>query len=581
MSLKAFHGGSIPSDLPLPSAPGAIARSGSERQISGAWGNNSGRSENRSRPGSSDAVRKFDEKGSFFSQPAHIGRNFDEDERKPLDGASGPRRTFSDEGIRLGPPSPQDWKPDPLPTGRVSERQVLHSVLQSPSLAPSSSPVRIGGATSVGINSQISAGDDGQNVTNSQPNAWAVRKEVMGVTEPMPSSKFAKASALEKVASGMWQSKNPIELLPHLLYSKDNDISGGVGLVNERGSYDDAWETHAERSWIAEDGIGSTAKISPSYEGGRPKVDTEEILTEANFGESQIQAAVTTEVSGPPKLKLLPRSKPMETLEKDHKQGYQQPMESGKVVTVNRVHGNTDPPKPGFSGSVDGNRPVERPKLNLMPRSLPLENSEESLERERKTVFGGARPRELVLKERGIDDLATCNVNLRHTPNRVNDSPKFEASWDHSVPAARHSKGTSTHTPERRLGRDLDRKDHWMETAKPDIQRKSWWNENWRNNSREAERQPQQQPQQRDHRSKPETRHNPIQQPNHPEPNGSVTHRGKVSSALELAQAYSRSASTPNTDDQFSSQTALPGRNQVPFSRLTDNSRHHIKINGY
>lgn len=160
---------------------------------------------------------------------------------------------------------------------------------------------------------------------------------------------------------------------------------------------------------------------------------------------------------------------------------------------------------------------------------------------------------------------------------RANDSPKVEASWDHSVPAARHSKGTSTHTSERRLGRDLDRKDQWMETAKPDIQRKSWWNENWRNNSREAERQPQQ----RDHRSKPATRHNPIQQPNHPEPNGSVTHRGKVSSALELAQAYSRSASTPNTDDQFSSQTALPGRNQVPFSRLTDNSRHHIKINGY
>ncbi|RVW72477.1 hypothetical protein CK203_053217 [Vitis vinifera] len=182
-----------------------------------------------------------------------------------------------------------------------------------------------------------------------------------------------------------------------------------------------------------------------------------------------------------------------------------------------------------------------------------------------------------VLKERGIDDLATCNVNLRHTPNRANDSPKVEASWDHSVPAARHSKGTSTHTSERRLGRDLDRKDQWMETAKPDIQRKSWWNENWRNNSREAERQPQQ----RDHRSKPATRHNPIQQPNHPEPNGSVTHRGKVSSALELAQAYSRSASTPNTDDQFSSQTASPGRNQVPFSRLTDNSRHHIKINGY
>lgn len=57
-------------------------------------------------------------------------------------------------------------------------------------------------------------------------------------------------------------------------------------------------------------------------------------------------------------------------------------MEPVKVVAL-KGYGNTDPPKPGFSGSVDGNRPVERPKLNLKPRSLPLEKSEESHERER------------------------------------------------------------------------------------------------------------------------------------------------------------------------------------------------------
>lgn len=294
-----------------------IARSGSERLISGAWGNNLGRSENRSRPGSSDAVRKFDEQGSFFSQPPNLGRNFDEDERKPLEGGSGPRRTFSDEGIWLGPPSRQDWKPDPSSTGRVSDRQLSNCLLQSPKSAPSSSPVRIGGTSSAGINSQVSDRDDGQNCTNSQSNPWGLSKGVMCVSEPVPSSKYAKASALEKVASGMWQSKNPVELLPHVLYARDNSISGGADLVNESATYNDAWETHTDRSWNPEDRIGST-KTSPSYERGRPKMDREEVLTGVNFGASQIKA----EVSSPPKFQLVHRSKdskPIETLEKDHK----------------------------------------------------------------------------------------------------------------------------------------------------------------------------------------------------------------------------------------------------------------------
>ncbi|KAG6549126.1 hypothetical protein Mapa_009352 [Marchantia paleacea] len=100
MTLKDFHGGSIPSDLPLPSAPGmTVDRSAYERQGSGTWmsptlgrgygGDRGG----YSRQGSSNAVRTFEDKASYFPNPANIGRNYDEDERKPVDGR--PRSSHS------------------------------------------------------------------------------------------------------------------------------------------------------------------------------------------------------------------------------------------------------------------------------------------------------------------------------------------------------------------------------------------------------------------------------------------------------------------------------------------------------
>ncbi|KAL5705211.1 hypothetical protein ACHQM5_023547 [Ranunculus cassubicifolius] len=91
MTMKDFHGGSIPSDLPLPSAPGGVvvvrpAAAGFDRQIPNPISN---RSDHRSRPGSSGTNRtNYDKKPSFFSNPSHIHigtRNFDEDERKLLD----------------------------------------------------------------------------------------------------------------------------------------------------------------------------------------------------------------------------------------------------------------------------------------------------------------------------------------------------------------------------------------------------------------------------------------------------------------------------------------------------------------
>ncbi|XP_075523182.1 uncharacterized protein LOC142555919 isoform X2 [Primulina tabacum] len=58
-----------------------------------------GRSDNRLRPASAGSARNLDDKTPFLSHNAQIGRNFDEDERKPLDGVSGPRRTISDVNI--------------------------------------------------------------------------------------------------------------------------------------------------------------------------------------------------------------------------------------------------------------------------------------------------------------------------------------------------------------------------------------------------------------------------------------------------------------------------------------------------
>ncbi|KAK9285904.1 hypothetical protein L1049_025105 [Liquidambar formosana] len=589
MSLKDFHGGSIPSDLPLPSAPGLIVRSGSDQQISTPWGNNLIRSDNRARPKSSGAARNLDEKASFLSHPAPIGQNFDEDERKPLDGISVPRRTISDDSIRATtPPIRQESKPDLVSSARPSDG---NPVWRSPNLAPHSSPVRLVGATPVGVNLPDPGGNNRQTVVNSYQNAWGMRKELMGIGEtgassvlsgPNAESKFAQASALEKVSSGKWQSKNPLQLLPHLLVSRDNcsNMSNGVDLASERGDYDATWGSHAERGRIAEDEIQRDGNELLGFARERPPICAEEALTE------QRQPVAAPEISERSKLKLVPRSKPLEISEKDRKQGHQQSIDSGKVKNPNEMYGNTTSPKLVSAVGEGGNQPVDRPKLNLKPRSKPLEQSEGSFERERNTLFGGARPRELVLKERGIDDLAINSLDLRQMPNRMNDSPKLEAvRGDHSVPNARRGERTENVTLDKRTGRDAERKDDQMEREKADIQRNRR-NDNWRS-SMDAEKQLLQQ----DWQAEPDTWRKPAEQPRPPSPDASGIRYGKVASALELAQAFSRPFSDPKTDDRISDQRGFPGRNQMPFSRLTDarelysspttapTARHHI--NGY
>ncbi|KAK4271386.1 hypothetical protein QN277_020088 [Acacia crassicarpa] len=89
-TLKDFHGGSIPSDLPLPSATGLTVktfdRSGYE--IPSSRGNPIGGSDHRSLPHNSSLSWHFDDKTQFLPHTAQIGSNFDENERRPLDDAS-------------------------------------------------------------------------------------------------------------------------------------------------------------------------------------------------------------------------------------------------------------------------------------------------------------------------------------------------------------------------------------------------------------------------------------------------------------------------------------------------------------
>ncbi|KAL9377630.1 hypothetical protein Peur_028965 [Populus x canadensis] len=528
MSLKDFHGGSIPSDLPLPSAPGVMMKPGSDRNASANWGNN------LMRPKSSGAARGFDEKASFLSHQAPIGRNFDEDERKPLDGSSAPRRTISDENVRASALVPQELKPE-----------------------------YVSGSSVRGVN-------------NNPPNAWGMRRDVMGVNASRvssvspgsnPVSKFAQASALEKVSSGMWQSKSPGELLPHLIYSQESNASHSVDVGRERGDYDNSRGGQAESGRVAGDRNQVGGRTLPNHRRDQPQMHSEEFHS-GGIVSSQTRPAMPPEVSERPKLNVLARTKALERPENDFRQGYQQPVVSGKIEIARELYGNGNPSKPGLadtkSGSQPAERPLERPKLNLKPRSQPVEQSDGSLERERSSLFGGARPRELVLKERGVDDIAINNLDMNLSPNRVN-SPKNEITSEHVAATAHQSqKNDNRGATSRRNGRDSEKKDQQMDHEKTDMERKNWRNDKWKS-SKDA----------KDQRPEPETWRKPNEEPKTTSSDAAGNRPGKVSSALELAQAFSKSASDPKSQNIPSSQRGAPAGNDQPFSRLTDTREHH------
>lgn len=607
MTLKDFHGGSIPTDLPLPSAPGVIVRpsdrSGYDRP--NPWGNPMGRPDHRSRPHSSPATRHLDDKTPFLTHTSHIGRNFDEDERKPLDGVSTPRRTISDDNIRVTS-ARVELKPEYGPSGSSSGRQGL-----APSGTVNSYAGKVNEVASVGVNSQNLGGSSG-----GHPNAWAARKEAAGVNEPVQQAvlsgqsavlKFAHASALEKVSSGRWQSKQSIQYQADIEVVRSSETEVGFQSKNFRSGsyesldvaggreyYDGTLARQAERGLNIEDGVRVGRKelqdheraVAPIYSELKERTPilmdrTPLARNDGKPGGSELHPPVPLDPSERPKLKLLPRSRPLESSEQpvvEHTQGYQRVSDTDHVEAVNEVYATMNPAKPSVASTESVKQGVERPKLNLKPRSQPLEHLEGNIEKERNMLFGGARPRELVLKERGVEDVAI------NTHDLVQQSDRFEQNVPrnervHASPPARYTEKNENPHLDQMTGKRFERKDHRQDSERVDMQRRNWRNE--RRNNREPERLQQQQQQVVVERPpSPETWRKPVEQPKPASPDGGGLRYGKATSAVDLAQAFSKSVSDPKIADRFSGQKALPGRTQMPFSRLMGPSPRP-QINGY
>lgn len=591
MTLKDFHGGSIPSDLPLPSAPGVTVRplnhAGFDRHTS--WTNPMGRQDHRLRPGSAGAVRTYDDKTPFLNHNVQIGRNFDEDERKPLDGGSAPRRTVSDENIRGGVPVRQEPKSDYSLAGNVPTRPATTPISQFPvGSSGGSYAARFSEAANVSsgsrsyVQSEVrSLGPSNSHVgvestmSGPSPNAWGPRKVAVGISEPVAASwsapdaatKLAHASALEKVSSGRWlsnQSKQiDVEVIRHpepeaKVQSKGNTYTtfsyGSTDVAaGGREFHDASLARHAGMSLSINDGMSTSThpggvQVQPPFSGG-------------TFGGSDLHLTAPSELTERPKLKLLPRSKPVESVE-SHSAYKQTIQTSGEPVIGNDAPVNVKPSVHGLAGPEDAHQAFERPRVNLKPRSQPLEHMDRNTERERNALFGGARPRELVLKERGVDDVAV-NHDMIQSPNRM--KKEITKAETHPTVSSRQN-GKPETLDHHRTGKNIDRRD----TEKSDAQRRSTWRNENRKSSRDLDQQQQERP------PSPETWRKPVDSP---APPGGPRY-GKAASAVELAQAFSKSVSDPKVPptDRFSSQR---GQTQIPFSRLTTQPTTRPQINGH
>lgn len=168
---------------------------------------------------------------------------------------------------------------------------------------------------------------------------------------PDAETKLAHASALEKVSSGRWSSKQQINprkdvavlRLPETEGKFEHSSSNAytrkdynrLDVVADSGYQDNGLVMHAERSLTFGDGIHCGGKEAPqSYERSKSAicVDSNEKYTSATAnGFQSIQSSLKpvgaefqlfTESSERPKLKLLPSSKPLENIESpsEHKQ---------------------------------------------------------------------------------------------------------------------------------------------------------------------------------------------------------------------------------------------------------------------
>ncbi|KAF9672211.1 hypothetical protein SADUNF_Sadunf11G0017100 [Salix dunnii] len=601
MSLKDFHGGSIPTNLLLPSAPG-VSNDWTGHDRPNSWGGRMSRPDHCVRPPSSPATRNWDYKTPFPSRNIRIGCNFDEEERKPLDGFSAPRRTFSDESFRAAP-----RKVELMPALSV---QLAGSYMAAS--ATESHARRVHERAHLEMHLQNVGDTVSLRVGGSSANAWTVRKQlVMGIDELLQPawsetsavSKLAHASALEKVSSGRWQTNHSMhnqtnaEVVEHVETVKDIGNRGSEGYAYNRMNVargteisDAMLSRHVERGLAIENRIPGHRKELAHPDRDRAPLHSElkerNPLThidrvqlpcsDARSGGSIGQPPVHPEASERPKVKLLPRTKPLEISElpvPHHIQENQLPgnLAHGYAITSEELHPNVDAAKPPSVCVETENQMFERQKLNLNPRSPPLEQLDRNIERERKLLFGGARPREVVLKERGIDDAAMINHDfVRHLDRTKLDAVKTLRVTEHATPRC-NGQYTDTLPLGQRIVKKFERKDQQVDIETVDVQRRNWHNENRRNNTGRR--------QQKERQPSPETWRKHVEQPKPASPDAGLRY-GKIASALELALAFSISFSDKKLADRCSGQRSLPGNMRMPFSRLMTPIPRR-QINGY
>ncbi|KAJ6377029.1 hypothetical protein OIU76_026066 [Salix suchowensis] len=121
---------------------------------------------------------------------------------------------------------------------------------------------------------------------------------------------------------------------------------------------------------------------------------------------------------------------------------------------------------------------------------------------------------------------------------------------------------TDTLPPGQRIVKKFGRKDQQGDIERVEVQRRNWHDENWRNNRDTGRRQ------QMERQPSPETCRKHVEQPKPASPDTGLRH-GKIASALELAQAFSRSFSDRKLAGRCSGQRSLPGNVRLPLSRST------------
>ncbi|TKW35167.1 hypothetical protein SEVIR_2G354300v4 [Setaria viridis] len=517
MTLKDFHGGSIPSELPLPSAPGVTPRP-ADRPVASASPVAAAVARPRVPVASPTAAAAA--MPSFLTTPSRIGRHFDEDERTPFEPAA-PRRPA---------PSPTSFAPAPVVV-----------------------PARSGPG-----------------------NAWGPRREAAPVASPVgpaPAStggqiwsatRIAQASAVEKVISGRWHPSKPS--------SPPAPVSAPVV------------ETPVAPPQMERPRSVGVREVDGGVERGAAPVRP--ASHEGRVGDGRV-----AEVPERPKLKLLPRSKPVEAPEPsptyvEDKQVHQVQVTVNvmKVEAVHDVNQNVMAAKTGVLGAdaETESRVAERPRLNLKPRSNLTGQSDEITVKERQSLFGGARPREQVLKERGVDVLASDLEKTSPVGRSKGESAKVEQKVEAmSINPSSVQRGEGFPAGHRDP-MNGDRKEYKRDTDRADAYRPTRREDN-RRVARDVEKPPEQP------RPEPETWRKPVEPP---KPEVTTPRFGKAATALELAQAFSTSMSDTLPQSRLTSVPSprVPpspgGRDQSGFSRLTDNRALHSspsqrKINGY